>query len=221
MPAASQPVQDLSLSFEEPQQVESDPSNSGTLSRSASYSASASMPATSTAREAQFPSKTTSRSASRTCTKAALESHSANQSTAQSSNQAQLRSKSAVLSSSQAQLSSQSASQSAAPSASWPASPSESSSHPFPILPYVPGKTVDIVVLSDPAYAVGVAAIINAARLHTKLPVRVFVGFDGDPLTLRAYLECLGMSTENVTVRRSVPLVGVADLPKAVKGRER
>lgn len=113
-------------------------------------------------------------------------------------------------------------SQSAAPSASKPVSPSESpASHALPVLPYVPGETVDIVVLSDPAYAIGVAAIISAARKHTKLPVRVFIGFDGDPSTLHAYLECLGMSTENVTVRRSVPLVEVADLPKAVKGRER
>ena len=81
--------------------------------------------------------------------------------------------------------------------------------------------TVDIVVLTDANYAMGAAAIINAARRHTSMPVRVYIGFDGEPSVMEAYLDCVGVSTDGVTVRRSVPLFDSKDMPEAAVGRER
>lgn len=43
---------------------------------------------------------------------------------------------------------------------------------PFPRANFAPDH-VDVVVLCDANYAMGVAAIINAARKHTRVPVRV------------------------------------------------
>ena len=90
-----------------------------------------------------------------------------------------------------------------------------------PALP-PPPPYVDIVVLTDAQYAVGVGAVVNAARRYTSVPVRVFVGFDGDPAMMEDYLACVGVAAANVTVRRSVPLFNAGYMPAAAKpGRER
>lgn len=110
-----------------------------------------------------------------------------------------------------------------------PPSPSASQTASTPLSPSpapVKGPTVDrvdIVLLTDARYALGVAAIVNAARHYHSVPVRVFIGVDGPtPAAFSEFFSCLGIAATNVVIRPIVPLFDLADMPKAViAGRER
>lgn len=82
---------------------------------------------------------------------------------------------------------------------------------------------IDIVLLTDPMYSVGIAAIINAARTHTTSPVRFWIGFDGEPSLLLKYLSCVGVDSAGVTIRRPVNFLADKSLKamEMVKGKER
>jgi lipopolysaccharide biosynthesis glycosyltransferase len=62
---------------------------------------------------------------------------------------------------------------------------------------------VDVILLANPSYAMGVAAVINAVRQHTNASVRFWIGFDGDSTVLMQYFACVGVATSDVTVRLS------------------
>jgi lipopolysaccharide biosynthesis glycosyltransferase len=82
---------------------------------------------------------------------------------------------------------------------------------------------IDVVLLSDPNYAIGVAAIINGVRKHTPGTARFWIGYDGDPATLLSYLSCVGVDKTHVTIRRSVAVTTSSNLShlKVDKGKER
>jgi lipopolysaccharide biosynthesis glycosyltransferase len=82
-----------------------------------------------------------------------------------------------------------------------------------------PTRPVDVVVLSDQNYIPGVAAIINASRIYTAAPVRFWVGFDGEPSLLYEYLECVGVESSGVTVRRPYNTIDRAARAGATKER--
>lgn len=68
-------------------------------------------------------------------------------------------------------------------------------------------RTVDVVTFANSAYAVGIAALIRASRKHSSARVRVWVGYDGDPVAFFNYLSCLGINSTDVVVRRPHALV--------------
>lgn len=74
---------------------------------------------------------------------------------------------------------------------------------------------VDIVSLTNAATAQGVAAIINASRVHTPSGVRAFVGFDGPPAALYDYFSCVGVGTSGIIVRQPIHLVSRGQIPLA------
>jgi hypothetical protein len=82
---------------------------------------------------------------------------------------------------------------------------------------------IDIVLLADPNYSIGVAAIINAARKYTSVPVRFWVGFDGDAEVLLAYMQCVGVDASSVTIRRPIDIVSDKALGSldVAEGKER
>lgn len=80
---------------------------------------------------------------------------------------------------------------------------------------------VDVIIVANPAYAVGVAAVINASRFHSSAPVRVFVGYDGDPERFLDYLDCVRVDSRGVIVRRPLELIKQRDIPKAfIRGHD-
>lgn len=63
-----------------------------------------------------------------------------------------------------------------------------------------PQRTIDVVVLANPTYAAGVAAAINSSRVHSSAAIRFYVGYDGDPLLFKKYLDCVGVDGADVCV---------------------
>ena len=63
---------------------------------------------------------------------------------------------------------------------------------------------VDIVILGDAKVAPGIAASINASRVHAARTTRLrfFIGFDGEPESLRSFLHCVGVDVVNLIIRR-------------------
>lgn len=80
-------------------------------------------------------------------------------------------------------------------------------------------EPINVITFANPAYAVGIAALISAARKHTSTRVRFWVGYDGDPSFFLQYLDCLGVDAANVTVRRPQLLVDVVRLTLALHFR--
>jgi hypothetical protein len=85
------------------------------------------------------------------------------------------------------------------------------------------GPPVDVVLLSDPKYKTGVAAVINAVRQHTPGVTRFWIGYDGDPASLYAYFACVGVDKSEVTVRRPVSVASSGSISHMTvsKGKER
>ena len=82
--------------------------------------------------------------------------------------------------------------------------------------------SVDVVTVTNTDYAMGVAAIINASRVHSTAHIRVFVGFDGDPQIFYDYLDCVRLDATDVIVRRPYELIDKQDIPvaRAVRGQD-
>jgi lipopolysaccharide biosynthesis glycosyltransferase len=68
-------------------------------------------------------------------------------------------------------------------------------------------EVLDIVVFSDKKFAPGVAAIIKAVRRHSSLPARFFIAYEGRSSGFTAFLKCLRVDLDGVTIRDTIPLV--------------